>query len=146
MKFKYLGTGAAERVPAIFCNCSICRNAQLKKGREIRTQAQAVLDDGQILLDFPGDSYLHKLTEGINFNEIEHLLITHWHSDHFYGEDLAYRMSEYGQNLSKKLTIYGSVFVKQFFDRALNLEKMNEPDRLEFQVVKPYQKFLISQL
>lgn len=54
MKVTYLGTAAAERVPAIFCNCRICRHAMEKKGREIRTQTQALLDDGKLLIDFPG--------------------------------------------------------------------------------------------
>ena len=31
MKVTYLGTAAAERVPAIFCNCRICRHAMEKK-------------------------------------------------------------------------------------------------------------------
>ncbi|BFG89672.1 hypothetical protein Q99_00971 [Enterococcus faecalis EnGen0064] len=37
MKINYLGTGAAERIPGIFCNCKLCKYAREKKGREIRT-------------------------------------------------------------------------------------------------------------
>ena len=28
MKILYLGTGAAEGVPAVFCNCDTCREAR----------------------------------------------------------------------------------------------------------------------
>src|SRR5699024_12415943 len=64
---------------------------------------QSLLDDGKIMIDFSGDSYLHRLTQTIDYNDIEHLLITHWHSDHFYGEDLAYRMKGYAVGLDKKM-------------------------------------------
>ena len=51
MKIKYLGTGAAEGIPAIFCNCSICKNAKNMKGKEIRTRCQAIIDE-EIIIDF----------------------------------------------------------------------------------------------
>ena len=35
MKIRYLGTGAAEGIPAVFCECSICKNARKVKGKEI---------------------------------------------------------------------------------------------------------------
>ena len=44
MKINYLGTGAAERIPGIFCNCKLCKYAREKKGREIRTQTQLIID------------------------------------------------------------------------------------------------------
>lgn len=53
MKINYLGTGAAERIPGIFCNCKLCKYAREKKGREIRTQTQLIIDD-VLLIDFPG--------------------------------------------------------------------------------------------
>ena len=31
MRIRYLGTAAAERTPAMFCNCEVCRRA-LEKG------------------------------------------------------------------------------------------------------------------
>lgn len=31
MKINYLGTGAAERIPGIFCNCKLCKYAREKK-------------------------------------------------------------------------------------------------------------------
>lgn len=144
MKLKYLGTAAAERVPAIFCDCEVCRTARERKGHDIRTQSQALLDDGELLIDFPGDSYLHMLQHGLNYNDIEHLLITHWHGDHFYGEDLAYRMRAYGQNLTKVLHVYGSDYVKKFYDRAFELEGRFDETRLQYHTIKPNQKYVIG--
>ena len=144
MKIKYLGTAAAERVPAVFCKCEVCQNAIKNRGREIRTQTQSLLDDGKIMIDFSGDSYLHRLTQTIDYNDIEHLLITHWHSDHFYGEDLAYRMKGYAVGLDKKMHVYGNAEVKKFYDRAFGLEGQEDNERLEYHLIEPYKKFQIA--
>lgn len=143
MKIKYLGSGAAERIPAIFCNCRICQNAREKGGKELRTQSQFILDD-QLLIDFPGDSYLHLLQHDLDFTKFNHLLLSHWHSDHFYGEDLAYRMSTYANEIENCLIVYGNETVKQFYDRAFVLENQTEPERLNYVTIKPYEKFQLA--
>ena len=51
MKLKYYGTAAAEGIPGLFCNCRVCQNALKKRGKEIKTRSQALLD-GKILIDF----------------------------------------------------------------------------------------------
>lgn len=144
MKLHYLGTAAAERVPGIFCNCRVCNYAREKGGRELRTQTQTMIDDGDLLIDFPGDSYLHLREHNLNFNDIEHLLITHWHSDHFYAEDLAFRMGPYANDLEKKLTVYGNKTVRQFFDRAFDLEEMTDVERIDFKELAPFERYLIG--
>lgn len=144
MKLHYLGTAAAERVPAIFCNCRICRYARQHGGKDLRTQTQTLVDYGDLLIDFPGDSYFHLREHQLSFNTIEHLLITHWHSDHLYAEDLAFRMSPYGNDLDKKMTVYGSATVHQFFDRAFKLENMTEASRIEFQELAPFKSYKIG--
>jgi phosphoribosyl 1,2-cyclic phosphate phosphodiesterase len=144
VKIQYLGTGAAERVPAIFCDCRVCKQARKNKGKDVRTQSQTLIDDGDLMIDFPGDSYLHLLRDDLNFNGIEQLLITHWHSDHFYAEDLALRMQGYGQHLPKKLNVYGSGVVKEFYDRAFELEGRYDEARIEFHVIEPYQEYEVG--
>lgn len=144
MKLQYLGTAAAERVPALFCHCSVCTYAREHGGKEIRTQSQSLLDDGDLLIDFPGDSYLHALQQQVDYSDLENLLITHWHSDHFYGEDLAFRMKGYGNALTNQLTVYGSGEVEKFFNRAFELEGRKDEERITFRVLKPYETYLIS--
>lgn len=145
MKLHYLGTAAAERVPAIFCQCRVCQYARQYGGKELRSQTQTLIDDGDLLIDFPGDSYLHLREHQLNFNTIEHLLITHWHSDHLYAEDLAFRMSPYGNDLDNKLTVYGNAEVHRFYDRAFQLEGMTEGARIEFQELAPFECYTIGQ-
>ena len=36
MKLKYLGTAAAEGIPALFCRCEMCAYARKAGGKEIR--------------------------------------------------------------------------------------------------------------
>ena len=45
MKITFLGTAAAEGVPAIFCNCEYCQNARLKGGKNIRTRSQEIINE-----------------------------------------------------------------------------------------------------
>lgn len=144
MKIQYLGSAAAERVPAIFCDCRVCNYARAHGGKDLRTQMQTLVDDGKLLIDFPGDSYLHMREHQLNFNNIEHLLITHWHSDHLYAEDLAYRMRGYANNLDRKLTIYGNAWVREFVKRAFLLEESYEPERIDFQTITAFQPVQIG--
>ena len=87
MKLKYLGTAAAEAVPAPFCGCEVCERARERGGRNVRTRSQALLD-GRLLIDFPADTYLHALREGLRLYEIGSCIVTHCHSDHLYPGDL----------------------------------------------------------
>ena len=87
MKLKYLGTAAAEAVPAPFCECDTCEAARAKGGRNIRTRSQALLDDC-ILIDFPADTYMHTLQNSIKLCKLSACIITHPHSDHLYPDEL----------------------------------------------------------
>lgn len=90
MKLQYLGTAAAEGVPALFCECPICRRARALGGRNIRTRSQALVDD-TILIDFPADTYLHFLRFQMPMHRLHTCLITHSHTDHLYPADLEMR-------------------------------------------------------
>lgn len=137
MNLTYLGTGSAEGVPALFCKCEVCQKAQQRRGREIRTRTQALINQ-DLLIDFPGDSYFHFIQQPYDLAAIEHLLITHSHADHFYPEDLAMRMTGYSNGLESKLTVYGNERVHQFFDRALDLEGFRDEEHLAFEEVEPF--------
>jgi len=90
MKIKYLGTAAAEGIPAIFCDCENCKKARDKGGKNIRTRSQALIDD-KLLIDFPADTYMHFLQHNIPLTKIKNCLITHSHYDHLYEQELVMR-------------------------------------------------------
>ena len=83
MKLKFLGTAAAEAAPALFCDCDYCEKARKAGGKNIRTRSQSVIND-ELLIDFPADTYLHVLHQGLPLHKIYHCIITHSHQDHFY--------------------------------------------------------------
>lgn len=108
MKLRYLGTAAYEGVPAIFCECEVCKKSRELGGINIKTRSQAIVDD-HILIDFPADTYIHSILYGIDLTSIQTCIVTHKHSDHFYPEDLPARTPGYGKvNENTLLTIYGS--------------------------------------
>lgn len=87
MKLQYLGTAAAEYIPAIFCKCDTCKKARANGGRDIRTRTQALVD-GVLSIDFSPDSYWHSIQYGFDLSDIHDYIITHPHSDHLYGNDV----------------------------------------------------------
>lgn len=114
MKIKYLGTAAAEGIPALFCRCDICKEARKRGGREIRTRSQAIIDE-KLLIDFPADSYLHILHYNMDFSSIEHLLITHSHDDHFYPFDLRCVCPSMGMIWERKCYISMETLLSEIF-------------------------------
>lgn len=82
MKIKYLGTAAAEAIPALFCTCETCREARKAGGREIRLRSQALINDN-LLIDLGSDTVANAARFGIDMTRVFHCLITHIHSDHF---------------------------------------------------------------
>ncbi len=121
MKLQYLGTAAAEGVPALFCTCPVCVFARQHGGKDMRTRFQALVDD-RLLLDFPPDTYAHYLKYGFDLPEIAHLIVTHSHSDHFYPMDLEMRSPSFCHPGADVLNIYGNSAVEEGFNRVLKME------------------------
>ena len=88
MKFQYLGTAAAEAIPAFFCACDNCRRSREAGGRAVRTRSQAIID-GQLLIDFPGDTYMHMTANRMDLLDVKACLITHAHHDHLCAADFS---------------------------------------------------------
>lgn len=90
MKIQYLGTAAAEGIPAIFCECENCRKSRAAGGKNIRTRSQAMIDD-TLLIDLPADTYMHFLKYNLPLSKVRSCLITHSHTDHLYPDELQMR-------------------------------------------------------
>ena len=136
MKIKFLGTAAAEGVPAFFCTCDACKRAREVGGKEIRTRSQSLLN-GELMLDYPADTYFHSMRDGINLTDIHHYLITHSHMDHFHPADV--EMLGYGfANLPEDMPLYhfygGEEMVKTLTPLADKL-----PKRLAIHTLYPFE-------
>lgn len=144
MEIHYYGTAAAEGIPALFCECEICRKASQAGGRERRTRSQARID-GELLLDFPPDTYAHMQYQGLPVPQIESLLITHSHSDHLFAEDFWARLPDVGKLQSPRaLCVYGSAAVIEKIRTSLDTTRLEQTKRLVLNEVKPFEAYLIG--
>ena len=98
MKIQFLGTAAAEGFPGSFCNCKYCENVRSLGKKYFRTRSQALID-GKLLIDMPPDTYYHFLENGIRGDQIESVIFTHSHGDHFYFKELEMRGAGFGKNM-----------------------------------------------
>ena len=109
MNIQFLGTAAAEGVPALFCDCDTCRIARKKGGRYVRTRSQSIIDH-TLLIDLGPDMLMHSLVQGLDLSHVENCLVTHTHSDHLLLSNLFVRRRGFA-NLApdtKPLTVWGS--------------------------------------
>lgn len=126
MKVLFLGTGAAEGVPALFCECEVCTIAKRTGGPNRRTRS-TVLIDGTIKIDLPPDTLAHVHTyPQINLSRLQHLLFTHSHDDHFAVRELQYLSPNFAPCRKEPLHVWATSEVLRkmlpemahFFERA----------------------------
>lgn len=77
-----LGTGAAEGIPCVFCTCPTCQRARREGGREVRTRSSLLLDDTTVI-DLGQDALWQLFSVGRDLSRLRHILLTHFHDDHF---------------------------------------------------------------
>ncbi len=108
MKLHFYGTGASEGVPAIFCRCKYCERIRKTGGRDFRSRTSCQIDDN-LMIDFSADIFDHMCYGGLDMNQIDYLMITHAHSDHFYPEELMHIAPPFSMSpVPKKLTVVGN--------------------------------------
>lgn len=84
MSLTFLGTGTSIGVPAIGCNCEVCRSTDL---RDKRLRASALLETSgglRILIDC-GPDFRQQIMP--RFGKLDAVLLTHIHYDHVSGID-----------------------------------------------------------
>lgn len=125
MKITYLGTGAAEGVPAMFCSCPFCKQIRAAGADEFRTRSQVLIDD-DLSIDFPPEAYAHSLNFGVDLSSLKYLLVTHSHMDHFYAHDFILRGYKYATLGVEKLSVYGNEEVNKVFAECTRREMKSE--------------------
>lgn len=145
MNIRYLGTAAAEGIPAIFCNCKTCTEARKRGGKNIRTRSQALIDD-KILIDFNADTYMHTLNNGIDLANIRYCLITHTHEDHLYINEIYNRFPGYSDvGRTKPLRFYGSEGTAKLINGYINSISMNIEGIVESKDLKLFEPVIIGE-
>jgi phosphoribosyl 1,2-cyclic phosphate phosphodiesterase len=116
MKIKYLGTGASEGFPGIFCQCEACGRARSLGGKNLRRRSSALID-GSLLVDIPPDLYGLSLLHGVDLSQIKHIAVTHTHEDHFYLHELSNFAPPFAHRSGEAVKFYGSCAVHDAFVR-----------------------------
>lgn len=82
MIIKFLGTGAAEGIPAINCDCDHCSRAKLEGGSLVRARNAIIFSMPRydLLIDTPPDIRL--LLSKNKVRRIDGIFLTHPHHDH----------------------------------------------------------------
>lgn len=143
MKLQYIGTAAAEGIPALFCNCDTCREAMRRGGRDLRMRSGAIVNDN-LIIDLNPDLYAAKLRFGLDLSGVRNAIITHAHSDHF-DRELMGCFTPVCAHIAKtgdQFHLWGSAYTASAWKEYTTTMQMKEP-RLEeyvvFHVLKPYE-------
>lgn len=143
MEIQYLGTAAAEGLPALFCSCDTCKRARELGGKELRSRTQSIVD-GKLLIDFPPDTYIHAQRESLQLGKIQHLLVTHSHMDHFFPVELIHRHEHFGHNAKGMLHVYGNEAVEKSFYEAVLIDRFKVhplDEAVKFVRLEPFRGF-----
>lgn len=143
MKIQYLGTAAAEGLPALFCECEICKRAAALGGKNIRTRSQAIIDD-RLLIDYPADTFMHFLKHKLPLAKIKTCLITHSHGDHLYPAEIEMRKEGFSHlNDAEPLTFYSAESGYKMLKSVI--DKYNIPkDRVDAIEIRPFEPFAVE--
>lgn len=133
MKLLFMGTAAAEGIPALFCRCEVCVRARETGGRELRTRSGAMID-GKLKLDFGPDSYMHMFQNNLPYSELHSILITHTHDDHLDLNDIGRQRRPYAYlpDDEPPLTIYGNGKLGEMLQPILD-------DRVQYKRMIPFE-------
>ena len=144
MNLFFLGTGAAEGLPGLFCDCRICAHARENGGRNKRFRT-GVLIDGVVRIDLPPDSLAQvQAYPELRLCNLEHLLFTHTHDDHFAARELQYLSPNFAPERTKLLHVWGTEFCLERIRTVMG--RFFEPAPLALCAVEPFQTYPVAHL
>ena len=107
-RIQVLGSAAAEGIPAIFCNCRVCRESWQNGGKDLRMRAAYKIND-RVRIDFGPDSIAQEYKYQLHSENLKHLFISHNHEDHWVADLMHYRMPGFSVvEADNILNIYGN--------------------------------------
>lgn len=146
VEYQYLGTGAAEGMPATFCACPVCLRSMQEGGKSLRMRACTLLGD-DVLIDLSPDIHAQKLRFGLRLDRLKCIVFTHSHPDH---QDI-YALQNRGTpscalrpgvpEEENVLDLYGNLWVKKRFLSACAGAERAREERFRFHEVKPFEPF-----
>lgn len=150
MKIKYLGTGAAEGMPATFCSCPVCLRSMAEGGKSMRTRSCTLLGD-DVMIDMGPDIHAQKLIHNLRLDQIKTVVYTHSHEDH---EDLYALQLRGTASCSVRpgvspeddvVDLYGNLWVGKRYLQALSQGLRMNSERFRFHEIKAWQTFQVGE-
>jgi len=141
MKLQYMGTAAAEAMPALFCECDTCRRARAAGGKNIRMRSGLLVNDS-VLIDYCPDVYALSMKFDLHLSGVTDLFITHSHHDHFHAEDLLMRRAPVFRHAEDKLRLFVNEATLARLDEAVKYDHEGYDSYLDITTLayfKPYQ-------
>lgn len=112
----------------------------------MRTLSQTLVD-GKLLVDLPSDTRAHCMQNNINLGDIQNVLITHVHADHYNLSFFDTRGTDFAPVMSaEQLHIYGNADVERLFNGYYKLFPIREEIRknIVFHTLTPFQSVSID--
>lgn len=147
----FLGTGAAEMYPNPFCGCEVCERA--RRNRETRLRAAFLLDE-TMMIDFGPDVCAASQHYGVPLYDVEHVLVTHTHEDHF--NEATFSVLTMTDMKKKPMNFYLSSAGLRWVERVIEQEKgisgtfgqmlssLMSQGKIAFHALEPYQTYEIG--
>nr|MDO8084773.1 MBL fold metallo-hydrolase [Candidatus Sigynarchaeum springense] len=146
MRITFLGTGAAEAYPALFCNCEKCQRARQLGGKNLRARSSALLNE-DLLIDFGPDTAAQSVRFNADLTKVENLLLTHSHMDHLFLYDLIHRKKDSRQNGTLgMMTVWGNPNCIEKFNEQMRDALMETFGERKSLLVKPTREEVIEEL
>jgi phosphoribosyl 1,2-cyclic phosphate phosphodiesterase len=123
MEILFMGTAAAEGIPALFCRCEICRRAAKAGGKDVRSRCGYLINK-RLMLDLTPDILYHKFRYELDLAAVEAVCFTHSHSDHLNWADLAFRVTPWFAVIpgEKPLKIYANHCSCELIKKGLDFD------------------------
>ena len=121
MKLTFLGTAAAEAMPAHFCVCETCKTARKNGGKDIRKRCCYLLND-DTLIDYGPDIWDQSIMYNFDLADIKRIFFTHSHEDHLDPVELIWRLPGYSA-VEDFIDIYGDSNVHEKITARVDYEK-----------------------
>ncbi|MCS7066087.1 MAG: MBL fold metallo-hydrolase [Fimbriimonadales bacterium] len=140
MTIHLLGTAAAEGIPALGCNCEVCRTARERGGKNIRSRSGALIDN-LLKIDFGPDTLYHIHRERLNPTDWRFLVFTHSHHDHCASEELQYLLPGFAPpETARNLRILGNAAVKAKVESVVAYTGL----RLECMPIRAFERYTLG--
>lgn len=110
MNIRLLGTGASDGIPAFFGDSEVSRYARKNGGKDLRSRAAAIVDQG-LKIDLPPDTFMQMTRDRLDPNDWTALLFTHSHDDHCAISELQYALFPFTDREFLHYPIYANAMI-----------------------------------